>query len=406
MMAFGLRDLAIICVTGSIYFLYHYRRRNRHPLPPRLRGWPIVGNAFQLPLTFVHLFYQDLGRKLGSKIICAEALGQTIIVINDAQIAIDLLEKRSTIYSSRPPIRMLVEVIGAKWFFGLLPYGEEWRSQRRIFQQHFSTKFTPREQETATRFIQKGLLANLYQDPQKFNDHVEECIGGLSLSMTYGLPVRRFNDPLMHESTEAVAIAMGASSPGKYLVNVIPALKYVPKWFPGAGFKRWAPVAHSKLLAVMNSPFDQTLKCMNDGTAPESFVSASLAYYKGREDFEVNKERIKQAASQIFLAAADSTTASVMTFILTMLKYPEVQRKAQREVDSVVGFERLPDYSDRENLPYLTAVLKEVIRWNPISPMGVPHLTNQDDVHEGYHIPKEAIVMANAYAILQDEASF
>jgi cytochrome P450 len=91
------------------------------------------------------------------------------------------------------------------------------------------------------------------------------------------------------------------------------------------------------------------------------------------------------------LAASETTVASVMTFILAMLKYPEIQRKAQAEVDSIVGSDRLPDFSDRENMPYLTAVLKEVVRcvqlhqykfaelnwwtsWNPIAPMGQSYI--------------------------------
>ncbi|KAJ3552424.1 hypothetical protein NP233_g12886 [Leucocoprinus birnbaumii] len=382
MLTLGLREFLTIFAAGFIHLLYRYRRGNGRSLPPRPPGWPIVGNALQIPLTFVHLFYQDLGMKLGSKI----------------------KEIRPEI--TRPPNRMVVEVIGVNWLFSLLPYGEEWRGYRRTFQQHFSTKFTPREQETTIRFIRKGLLANLYQHPQKLNDHVEGCIGGLSLSIIYGIPVQRCDDPLVRESNEAVAIVAGAASPGKYLVNVIPALKYVPRWFPGAGFKHWAPVAYAKLLRVRDLPYEEALKHVNDGTAPESFVSTSLEYSKGRENFDAGKERIRKAAFQIILAAVDATISSIMTFILAMLKYPDIQHKVQQELDSVVGSDRLPDFSDRENLPYLTAVLKEVFRWNPIAPMGIPHSTNQDDFYEGYSIPQGTIVMANTYAILQDEERF
>jgi cytochrome P450 len=63
------------------------------------------------------------------------------------------------------------------------------------------------------------------------------------------------------------------------------------------------------------------------------------------------------------LAASETTAASIMTFILAMLKYPEIQIKVQKEIDFVVGPDRLPDFSDQERLPYFTAVLKEVLRW-------------------------------------------
>ena len=59
------------------------------------------------------------------------------------------------------------------------------------------------------------------------------------------------------------------------------------------------------------------------------------------------------------------------TFILAMTLYPEVQRKAQAEIDRVVGNSRLPDYSDQDELPYVDAVLKEVLRWHPVTPLGM-----------------------------------
>jgi cytochrome P450 len=59
------------------------------------------------------------------------------------------------------------------------------------------------------------------------------------------------------------------------------------------------------------------------------------------------------------------------TFILAMTLYPEVQRKAQAEIDRVIGSSRLPDYSDQDELPYVDAVLKEVLRWHPVTPLGM-----------------------------------
>lgn len=61
-------------------------------------------------------------------------------------------------------------------------------------------------------------------------------------------------------------------------------------------------------------------------------------------------------------AAAETIVASNVTFFFAMLKFPEVQRRAQEEIDSVVGRDRLPEFSDVERLPYLSAVMKEVLR--------------------------------------------
>jgi len=76
---------------------------------------------------------------------------------------------------------------------------------------------------------------------------------------------------------------------------------------------------------------------------------------------------------QPITAGAETTTSSVQTFILAMLHYPEVQRKAQAELDRVLHRgKRLPGYEDQSDLPYITAVMKEVLRWQPVTAIGTP----------------------------------
>ena len=80
-----------------------------------------------------------------------------------------------------------------------------------------------------------------------------------------------------------------------------------------------------------------------------------------------------------------------------MALFPEAQRKAQEEIDRVVGTDRLPTFEDRENLPYVDALVKEALRWHPVVPMGVPHVTTEDDIYEGYFIPKGSILLPNIW---------
>ena len=70
------------------------------------------------------------------------------------------------------------------------------------------------------------------------------------------------------------------------------------------------------------------------------------------------------------------TPSSIETFVLAMLKQPEAQRKAQIEIDTVVGSSRLPDFDDQEQLPYVSALVKEVLRWHPVIPLSECHLAS------------------------------
>ncbi|KAG1896663.1 cytochrome P450, partial [Suillus fuscotomentosus] len=88
----------------------------------------------------------------------------------------------------------------------------------------------------------------------------------------------------------------------------------------------------------------------------------------------------------------------LMVFVLAMVLCLDVKKRAQSKIDSVVGKDRLPTFEDRASLPYLDAVLRETFRWQPISPLGIPHATSSDDTYDGYFIPKGAIIMYNTWS--------
>lgn len=89
-----------------------------------------------------------------------------------------------------------------------------------------------------------------------------------------------------------------------------------------------------------------------------------------------------------------------------MATYPEVQKKAQSQLDAVLGGNRLPEFSDFEKVPYLSAVVNEVFRWQAVTPFAVYHLSTADDSYNGYFIPKGSVIVPNAWAILRDEKIF
>lgn len=91
------------------------------------------------------------------------------------------------------------------------------------------------------------------------------------------------------------------------------------------------------------------------------------------------------------------TISTLSTFLLAMLKYPEAQARAQQELDSIIGPNRLPSFADKDTLPYLTAVLKECLRWEISLPLCIPHQSTEDDVYNGYHIPAGTLVLPNSW---------
>jgi cytochrome P450 len=80
------------------------------------------------------------------------------------------------------------------------------------------------------------------------------------------------------------------------------------------------------------------------------------------------------------------TVAALMSFFAAMLLYPDIQKKAQDELDSVIGRERLPTFEDRSRLPFIDAACKEILRWHPVTPLGTFPRCLYDERHHTYNI--------------------
>ena len=88
-----------------------------------------------------------------------------------------------------------------------------------------------------------------------------------------------------------------------------------------------------------------------------------------------------------------------------MVAYPEVQKRAQAELDSAVGRSRVPTFSDAPHLPYIQAIVKEVLRWRPVLPLGLPHTSTEDDWYKGMFIPKGTLVLTNLWNCNHESSS-
>jgi hypothetical protein len=106
----------------------------------------------------------------------------------------------------------------------------------------------------------------------------------------------------------------------------------------------------------------------------------------------------------------------LLTFFLAMLMNPAAQDQAQEEIDRVIGTDRLPTFDDEPKLPFVSALSKEVFRWQQVAPFGtrpqslcagsylyhapaIPHRLMEDDIYNGYFLPKNSIVLGNAWYV-------
>jgi len=155
---------------------------------------------------------------------------------------------------------------------------------------------------------------------------------------------------------------------------------------------------------MVDVPYNFTKQEMAAGNALPSFVSATLENEKLLTLEDIRD--LKFTASSMYGGGADTTVSAEYAFFLAMVLYPDVQKKAQVELDAIIGEGRLPGFADQPHLPYINAIVTEVLRWNSVAPTGVPHTALEDGFIGGYFIPKGALILANLWNMLHDPETY
>jgi len=136
-----------------------------------------------------------------------------------------------------------------------------------------------------------------------------------------------------------------------------------------------------------------------------SLVTEGLKEIEYSHTPDRNINLLKDVAAVAYMAGTDTTSSVLGTLFLALVCYPEVQKKAQAELDKILKG-RLPEHSDLTSLPYLSSLVKEVYRWQPLGPLGLPHQLTNDDLYNDYHIPANSIVIPNQWAMMNDKQDY
>ncbi|KAG2368716.1 cytochrome P450 [Suillus spraguei] len=398
--------LAISCVVVTAIRWFIKNRQNKQRLPPGPVPLPLLGNFLSIDTKEPWLTYTEWGATYGG-LVFVRLPDQDVVLINSQHVAQALLDKRSRIYSDRPHLATL-EPFGWSTDFVFTGYGDEWRLCRRLFHQTFhpgsALKFRPMQMMQA-----REMVANLIDDPQHYLSHFATFSSSVALSAAYGYKPSARNDPLVRIIEDAVAIGIEVMTPeNAILLKLFPFLLKLPNWCWGSSIKRDAEISTSRMTEAMNLPFRYTQERMveNLSLGQFSMVSENLQRMEKPDRAPIFEIALKKAAITAVMASYDTTTSTLMSFALAMVLYPDVQKRAQVEIDSVVGEDRLPTFEDRVSLPYVESILRETLRWNPVTPLGIPHATSSDDTYDGYFIPKGATVICNIWAMSRDEIRY
>ncbi|KII86266.1 hypothetical protein PLICRDRAFT_93731 [Plicaturopsis crispa FD-325 SS-3] len=392
--------LSTLLAGLAIYLLQRVagKAKRRASLPPGPTGLPLVGNLFDIPTSNQWIKFAEWGKKYGD--ICSVTiLGKPMIILNSAKAATDLLDKKSAIYSDRPIFPMAGELAGWSDMLILTPYGEKSRLHRKLLHKEIGTVNSVQRHVPVAEAETRLFINRVISKPEDLATHIRHTAAAIILHVSHGYEVQEHHDPFIDLADNAVSQFSDCTTPGAFWVDVAPILRYVPEWCPGAGFKKLAKEFRQTL---RDMPHNFVKEQMNDGTAIPSYTRELLEKKGPNADEEL---AIKWSAASLYSGGADTTVSAIHAFFLAMTLYPEVQKQAQAEIDTVVGTHTLPTYTDRERLPYVDALVKEVLRWNTVVPLA-PHRVMEEDVYEGYRIPAGSTMLANLDNMLHDPLTY
>ncbi|KAH9990618.1 cytochrome P450 [Russula vinacea] len=368
------------------------------------RGWMFEGECKQ---KFEHIMYLN-------------AFGQPIIVLHSLKAAFELFDRRANIYSDRPRFVVGQDILCGGLFTALMSYGETLlasHSPRRTGDTHKGSSL-----RLSSSIFQRGdppFYGNA-QNPDASDKHIQRSSASATMSILYDYPTLEDEQDKNLLGIYAFVDRMSAAVvPGAYLVELFHWMVHIPARF--AKWKREGMERFEQHSAMFNGLLDtvsndivsrylpyppnilESLSFQAKGSERPS-VSASLL--KGSNRNGLSNTEISWLLGGLYTAGAETTATTMTWWTRAMIAHPEIQKRAQDELDAVVGRSRTPTFADAPNLPYIQALVKESLRWRAAFPFSIPRNTTEDDWYEGMFIPKGTVCLVNLWQCHRDPTSY
>ncbi|KAK7046381.1 cytochrome P450 [Favolaschia claudopus] len=269
-------------------------------------------------------------------------------------------------------------------------YGARHRQHGRLMKEVLApialAEYHAMEEEKTVEYLHR-----MSQDPKDLAEHMKLLIASIMFDISHAYTVTDKDDPMLKLAMQANDDFVRIALPGAYLCEVFPIMRYIPEW-TGIRFKQDAKKFRKTLEALRDDAYEKIKVQVRNGTAKPSFTQSLV---------ERNQNPTPEEES-LYKWTSVATLSAMESFFVAMSVYPQVQERAHTELMNVVGTTRLPGFSDRPYLPYIEAMIQEILRWNPVGPLGLPHRLIQDVIYRGYDIPAGTILLANSWAMLHD----
>ncbi|KAG1795220.1 cytochrome P450, partial [Suillus variegatus] len=369
------------------------------PLPPSPLTWRPRGHFIspRNPFLTVAGWIDEHG-----PLITIRSGTKRIVIIGRHDTVVDIMEKQGGSLADRPRLVAAGEILNGGLSVILTPSGNMWRRMRRALHTHLQPK-SAEEYQPLHMSHAKNMVIIILEDPVNFQNHVATYAATTITKVAYGKTTpSSANDPEARLVRENFQLLRQTLRPGAYLVDMIPWLKYLPRYAQElkCGFERNKQLNTDQLNRVkrqIQSNVDvgpSFVKYMLENVQVHGLTETEMAFLTG----------------SFYAAGFDTTTLAICTVLMAAACFPDEQAKVQAELDAVVGRDRVPTFADEQSLPHLHAFISEALRWRPLVPSGMAHRTTKEVIwavyQKNYCIPAGTTVIGHHWSISRDPDIF
>ena len=376
-------------------------------LPPGPRPLPFIGNLRLIPKKHPWIQFQAWAKEYGP--IYTIWLGRRpTIIVSDPNVAVEMMEKRSNKYSSRPRFVAMGELYWDMSGILVQPYGKEWSLRRKLLHSALTPRalqhYKPVQDAESCR-----LCFSLLSHPQNWEGLLDKLTASIVFSISYGHRIDSLDSLVVRQRMDFMQYAASLNVPGAYLVEAFPFLKHVPDMFAPwkvAIKQKGIEEAKANMQLVEDVKQDIAEAQKTGSTIANSLTKQLLENRKADPSAfaMLNEREFSQVPASLFGAGADTTASTLCSAVLALVTNGETLDAVHAEMDHVMGTERMPTFDDEASLPYLRAFCKEVLRWRPVAVLGgTPHATSESDNYRGWFIPAGTNILGNNWAINLNE---
>ncbi|KZV85276.1 cytochrome P450 [Exidia glandulosa HHB12029] len=383
---------------GLAYVLkYVFSKKDKFAPGPYV---PFFGNALEIPTQYTWRYFAKLSEKYGPMIRLTIAGGE-MLVLNKLEDIDEILVKRSGNYSSRKPLIYAGKYRSGDKRLVLLPYGPLLKKQRAAFFQMLNAKMVGGYEHIQERGTMK-LLAKLTGDQTgaylSIKNYAAETLLNLVYAKAFGSDGKDLRTLL--GILESFVTDM---HPRAYLVDTFPVLDYLPDAL--APWRQKAKKMHAVEVEFYTRLLMEVKGRMDKGENLECFAAR---LWEDNEKNQLDLTTLAYVAGSAFEAGTDNTAGTILWFLVAGLLNPHTLKKAQEEIDRVVGADgyAAPTFQHLDQLPYCVALIKETFRWMPVAPVSAPHHSLKEDEYKGYRIPANTTVISNIWAVHHDDSLY